>query len=203
MLIVIPCSKTKQNVDGIGEEGTRIADSLPAALARELGEARARVMDTAAVNEATLIPAWKRYDGSLYQHGKTAIGDLIRAGAHVAIVSGGYGVVLASDPIGLYEALFKPSWWPQRLIARVLTSFAEIHGLRSVRAFAPPSSNYRKALSGVDWRAAEIKNALLLMPQGGSTRTSPASIGDALRALRDGTLSADWRSSYGLALRAQ
>src|SRR5690606_5215218 len=41
-LIVIPCSKTKQNDDGIGEHGAPITASLPAEFARELEEARAR-----------------------------------------------------------------------------------------------------------------------------------------------------------------
>lgn len=200
-LIVIPCSKTKQNVDHVGEQGSGIADSLPPSLARELVEARARVWGAAAVDEATLIPAALRYRGSLYQHGRAAISDLMQAGAHVAIVSGGYGLVLASEPIGTYEALFKPSWWPQQLIGRMIAAYVQRHGLRSVRC-APPSSNYRKALASIDWRAAGIVDALLLMPQGGSTRTSPTSIGDALSALRDGELSADWKSSYGLDLGA-
>jgi hypothetical protein len=201
-LIVIPCSKSKQTTTLIDERGRRIADSLPEPLALELEQARARVRSAAAIDETTLIPAWERYSGSLYEHGRAAISDLLGAGAHIAIVSGGYGVALATEPIGMYEAPLKLSWWPQRLIARVLLAYAQAYALNSVRAFAPASSNYRKALTDIRWNAAGVEDALLLIPDAapGGTRKSPASIGDALAALRDGLLSADWRSSYGLAL---
>jgi hypothetical protein len=201
-LIVIPCSKSKQRTTFIGERGARIADALPEPLARELEQARTRVRSAAAIDETTLIPAWNRYAGSLYEHGRVAIRDLLGAGAHVAIVSGGYGVVLATEPIGMYEAPLRLSWWPQRLIARVLLGYAQARALQSVRAFAPATSNYRKVLTGITWTAAGVETALLLTPDAapGGTLKSPASIGDALAALRDGLLSGDWRSSYGLAL---
>ena len=201
-LIVIPCSKSKQDADLTGEQHLRITDSLPGTLACELEQARSRISSAAAVDEQTLVPAWNRYSGSLYKHGFDAIGDLLRAGAHIAIVSGGYGVVLATELIGMYDAPLKLSWWPQQLIARVLLAYAQTHDLRSVRAFAPATSNYRKALSSIGWNATGIEDALLLMPEAvpGGMLKSPTTIGDALAALRDGVLSPDWRSSQGLAL---
>jgi hypothetical protein len=41
--------------------------------------------------------------------------DLTQQGAHVIILSGGYGAVLASEPIGFYDAPLKPAWWPNRM----------------------------------------------------------------------------------------
>jgi hypothetical protein len=155
----------------------------------------------ARLDETARVPALERYSGSLYEHGgREAVRDLLRAGTHVMILSGGYGAVLAAEPIGMYEAALRPSWWPSRLLERVLLAYARQQSIRSVRAFASATSTYSAVLARVPWCDAGVADALLLMPEAGpgGTLKSPSTIGQALCALRDGTLTGDWRSSYGL-----
>ena len=68
------------------------------------------------------MPAWRRYDGSLYRTARDALGDLLREGLHIIILSRGYGAVLVDEPIGDYNAALKPSWWPNRLLPRILVA---------------------------------------------------------------------------------
>lgn len=202
MLLVIPCSGVKQDQTGTGRTVASIIQSLPPALAEELLNARRHVKEKIAIDELTLVPARQRYSGSLYCSGGQALDDLLEAGSHVVILSGGYGLVLATEPIGMYDQVFKRSWWPQRILERSLVAYAQHHRISSVRAFASATSPYVKTMQHVRWRDADIDDALLLTPHRGpgAMRKSPVSIGEALTALRDRTLTTDWHSSYGLCL---
>lgn len=201
-LVIVPCAGEKHDHAGVGEPGPSILQSLPAALAQELSAARASVRARAGIDESTLVPAWRRYDGSLYKVGREAIADLLQAGTHIIILSGGYGAVLATEPIGTYDAALKSAWWPDNVLGRVLVAYAHRHGLSSVRAFCSATGPYRQVLQRIRWRGAGIEDVLLITPEAGpgGMRKSPASQGEALAALRDGTLSAGWQSSYGLGL---
>jgi hypothetical protein len=201
-MLIIPCSSAKRDCADPGPAGATITQSLPTDLAAELMEARARAKMFASFNERKLIPAWQRYDGALYAAGRQALADLMAAGNHVVILSGGYGAVLAEEPIGQYEARLNPAWWPNRLIERVLPAYAQRHGIVSVRALVAATGPYVSILKRIRWRDAGINDALLFTPQVelGAMRRSPATQGEALVALRDGILSPSWRSSYGLGL---
>lgn len=205
-LIVIPCSGRKRDGrPGNGERTDSILRHLPGDIGRELENARAAVKQKIPLDEENPVPAWQRYDGSLYEAARPAIGKLLDAGVHIIILSGFYGAVLAGEPIGFYDTALKPVWWPHRIIERVLVAYAKEHGLSSVRAFASESSTYRKVLQRVDWHGAGIADALMLLPeaQPGGMRKSPATLGEALAALQAGTLTSGWRSSYGLGLTIQ
>lgn len=84
----------------------------------------------------------------------------------------------------------------------MLVAFAHRHGRSSVRAFCSATGPYRQVLQRIRWRDAGIEDAQLITPEAeaGGMRKSPASQGEALAALRDGTLSDGWQSSYGLGL---
>lgn len=202
MLLIIPCSGAKRDFVNAGEAGVAITQRLPVELASELLEARKYAKERTQIDETTLIPAWQRYNGALYEAGRDALGDLIAAGSHVVILSGGYGVVLAKEPIGMYKAVLNLSWWPGSLLERVLITYGRRHGLTSLRTFSSATGPYPKILKRVRWREAGINDALLLTPQAesGGMRRSPASQGEALAAFRDGTLTPDWQSSYGLGI---
>ena len=119
-LLVIPCSKAKQDCTGIGASGATIIDSLPTELAQGLLEARQRVKERTRIDETTLVPAMQRYAGSLYQAASDALYEIAQGGSHIIILSGGYGVVMGSEPIGLYKQILKTSWWPRHILERVL-----------------------------------------------------------------------------------
>jgi hypothetical protein len=171
-------------------------------LANELAHARHNVSARIFINESTLMPAWRRYNGLLYQNAREAIPDLMRAGARVVILSAGYGAIAATEPIGVYNEVLRPSWWPDHILERVLVTYALHHRLRSVRAFCAATGPYQTILRRVCWRKAAVDDALLLTPPAGpgGIRKSPATQGEALAALRDGVLDASWQSSYGLGL---
>ena len=101
-----------------------------------------------------------------------------------------------------YEARLSPSWWPERILQRVLLAYAQRHGITAIRAVVSATGPYVGVLQRVRWRAAGIDDALLITPeaQPGGLRRSPATQGETLAALRDGTLAPDWQSSYGLGL---
>jgi hypothetical protein len=66
---------------------------------QDLRDGRIRVLTTARADTAHLLPSWRRYTGTFYQHGRPALGGAVAA-AHVVIISGGYGIVRADEPIG-------------------------------------------------------------------------------------------------------
>lgn len=197
-LIVLPCSDRKKK-GTVAEPGKRIEEYLPPSLASELREARAAIKGR---DEEALMPAWRRYDGALYRTGRQAIAGLMEAGAHVVILSGGYGLVSATEPIGSYNTILKRAWWPHGILERALVAYARQAGVVSVRGFASATTDYRKVLQRVPWRVEGVEDALLIVPeaQPGGLVKSPATLGEALVALHAGTLTAGWRSSHGLGL---
>ena len=201
-LFVLPCSGSKNPFPGQREGGERILESLPAHLAAELLAARASVRVRAQVDESTLVPAWKRYSGTLYQSAGRALREAVEADRKIVILSGGYGVVLATEPIGYYEAVFKPSWWPRGLLERVLCAYATREGVTSVRALASAPTPYRKVIESATW-GPSVRDALLLMPAsggGGAMVKTPRAQGEALARLLRGSLTTGWTSTDGLSL---
>jgi hypothetical protein len=120
------------------------------------------------------------------------------------IVSGGYEVVLADEPIGFYERPFCRSDWPNQLLEDILVAFTRRKGLMSVRAFASATSGYAKLLQAVRWKDAQVHDAWLFLPEkcAGARRKSPRAQGEALVALLGANLTADWRSSDDLRLNS-
>lgn len=202
-LLILPCSSAKQCVGQDVRPGPAITENLPIELAGELLQARIRVKQLAPFVETLLLPAWQRYNGALYKAGRQAIGDLMQAGAHVLILSGGYGAVRATEAIGYYEARLTPSWWPGHILQRVLITYAQRNSISAVRAVVSATGPYVRVLQRVRWREAGIDDAVLLTPEArpGALRRSPSTQGQALAALRDGTLTAEWQSSCGLGLQ--
>jgi hypothetical protein len=149
-----------------------------------------------------IAPAWQRHSGSLYQASRDAIATALDAGVHMIIVSGGYGLVLAAEPIGYYEAVFKNSWWPDRLLDEVLIEYLRRHKLRALRAVASATTGYARLLRRVNWRLAGVESAMLLTPEEttGAMVKSPRAQGEALSGLLRGEIDTDWTSSDGLHL---
>ena len=154
------------------------------------------------MHEDTLVPAWLRYSGRFYRAVGEALAEAVRRRLHLLILSGGYGVVLAREPIGLYEARLRAGWWPGRVLEDVLAAYARRHRLKRMYAFVSASGDYRKVVERADWKASGMEEAVLLMPErGGSQSSVPSTQGEAFAALLGGaTLDHRWRGTAGLAL---
>jgi hypothetical protein len=200
--VLLPCSGSKRPGRGERSSGPSILDDLPRGLAEELAASRAAVRERAGVDEATLLPAWRRYRGTLYKSAHDALKSAIADGRKILILSGGYGVVLATEPIGLYEAVFKASWWPEGLLEKVLAAYATRHQIDTAWAFASATTSYRRVAENTDWNAIDVKASLLLPADvgRGAMVKAPRAQGESLTQLLAGTLTSDWRSSDGVGL---
>jgi hypothetical protein len=175
---------------------------LPQPLAHRLKQARDAIRVRASVDETTLVPAWRRYSGTLYRTAAQALASVEERRLDLLILSGGYGLVLAGEPIGTYDAVFRLSSWPHGLLEDVLIEYAQCRKLMSLRAIASTTGDYRKLLARVRWAAAGVSDALLLSPRAGAGAMilSPRAQGEALTALLQGSVDAGWSSSDGLRL---
>ncbi len=203
-LFIIPCSSAKESRLGARGVGPSLLDTLSPLLAHRLKEARDAMRARAHVNETTLVPAWQRYSGTLYRAAVRALSDVQDRDLNILIVSGGYGLVLASEPIGIYDAIFHLSSWPRELLEEVLIDYAHRRKLTSMRAITSATGDYRKLLARVGWATAGVEDAMLLSPRAGpgAMVLSPRAQGEALTALLRGTMDASWSSSDGLQLDA-
>lgn len=120
---------------------------------------------------------------------------------HVLIISGGYGVLPLGEPIGKYDIQFSLSQWPAGLLGSIVTGYAQRHGLLHVRAFFAATTSYQKAVTGLPWAKAGIRDALLITPVikgGGASGKSPRTQGEAFCAALNGELTPDWCSRSGI-----
>lgn len=201
-LLIIPCSGAKRSCAGV-TTGQSILDQLTPDLAAELLAARTAIRQQAAIDELSLMPACRRYSGELYNYAASSIGAAIDAGHRILIVSGGYGVLLAEEPIGTYEKIFALRDWPRGLLERCLIEFAKRAGIRSVVAVMAASTDYAKVIRRVNWQSAGV-HAVLVAPVGeggGALKKVPRAQGQAIATLINDGLTNDWRSSDGFALQ--
>ena len=123
----------------------------------------------------------------------------------ILILSGGYGLLLASEPIGRYEAVLRPAWWPNGLLQDAIAAYAVRHRLRTARSLVSASTAYRRVLDRVDWKDAGIEDALVLSPNcdpRGAMVKAPRAQGEALARLLEGGLPRGWRSSDNVTMTA-
>ena len=201
-LLLIPCSAAKQR-GSKPSKGVSILSMLDPDRASMLSNARAALREKAKVDEKTLMPAYLRYSGELYQHGSAAIGRAVAAGQRVLIISGGYGLLLADEPIGMYEKRFVPSDWPDRLLEGCILDYALHERVSSVVAIVSCTTNYAKLVRRVDWKGAGLVAKLLspVIQGGGAMKKVPRAQGQAVAALIDANLPQIWRSSDSLCLK--
>ena len=199
-LLVIPCSKTKAEFPGRHVAAPRIRNRVSASLRERLDFARAANRKRAGIDERTLAPAWRRYAGRLYQAAAGALDEAVSQRLHLLILSGGYGVLLSREPIGLHEAVLKTGWWPGRVLEDVLAGYTRRHKLKYMRAFVSETTAYRKVVERVDWKKAGVDDAVLLNPERGPQDSVSKAQGEGVAALLNGTLGREWRSEAGLRL---
>ena len=167
---MIACSGAKRTGGAARADGPSILDHLPNDVADELRQARQTVAVRASIDERMLLPAKERYIGAFYKAAEHALSYRDNREHHVIILSGGYGLLQADEPIGIYDAVFRPAWWPRGLVQRVLLAYAKRHDLAHVRAFVAASTAYRRVMESVSWHGSDIEDAILVSPimRGGS-----------------------------------
>jgi hypothetical protein len=120
---------------------------------------------------------------------------------HVLIISGGYGLVCADEPISDYDLIFQAPRWPQRLIPRCLEAYCDTHAIKTVAAFAGRTTPYAQVIRQSYWRHAGVQNAALICPSfsgGGALQAVPKAIGQAVLAFANAQLHTEWRTPPGL-----
>ena len=202
-LVVIPCSSSKRKDSGYAERGgDSMLDSLPVGLADELRAQRARNASTAQLDESVLMPAIERYTGYLYRTAGATLDALVNSSAGVLIVSGGYGVICATERIGWYSQSFTSAMWPHGLVGRCLSAYAEAVRARVVIGITSASSGYAKVFRNTSWPES-VTQVFQLSPQAqareGAQKKVPRACGEALTEInRSAQLSKEWTSTDGL-----
>jgi hypothetical protein len=153
-LVIDPCSARKRR------DGHAPAHTVDAMWPAPLLAARARLGAMVDVDKSQVLPAWQRYTGNFYSNAGRAIEEAAVAG-RLLILSGGYGLLEAQEPIGNYDHEMRTSDWPTGLLENLIARRTETAGLNVV-AFAARSSAYYKVLSRVRWRLPAGREALLV-----------------------------------------
>jgi hypothetical protein len=175
-------------------------------VANRLRAARADVRQHVMFDERTVIPALNRYAGAFYQTASAELAQAFEHGLHVLIISGGYGVLTAGEPIGWYDAAFNPAWWPGNVVADCISVYAARNGLTSIVAFLAASTGYARAFRGLDRIPDRVRLDRVFLVSavagdvGGAMRKVPHILGEACTAFVRRDLTPGWRSTDGLDL---
>jgi len=179
-------------------------DHLDPQTGERLVRARSSNAAEALLDESSLAPAWQRYQGTLYNRGNQALKLGVGRRLGIAIMSGGYGLCLATDPIGTYEAVFRTARWPDRVVEDALAELASSLAVQTVVGAFASTTAYRRVFAGVRWPAdMEVFIVTPVVQGGGAIRLVPAAIGELLGPLFNGYLQPGWRSSNGLGARVE
>jgi hypothetical protein len=157
---------------------------------QHLLDARTRVLAASHADSAHVLPAWRRYTGTFYQHARPALADAAARG-NVVIISGGYGIARAGEPIGWYDKILQLADWPAGLLESALISEAQRCGTQTVIAFASATTGYAKLLRRTPWEQAGI-DARLVTTTGvtaGAMTEVPRQLGQAFSAFWNQTAS--------------
>jgi hypothetical protein len=176
-LLVLTCSGRKDS--GGRPPGPANAVAWP----QDLRDARIRVLASASADTAHVLPAWRRYTGTFYQHARPALADAVAAG-HVVIISGGYGIARADEPIGWYDKVLHLADWPAGLLESALIGESRRCGTHTVVAFASATTDYTRLLRRTPWQQAGIDARLVTITgvTGGAMSEVPRRLGQAFSA---------------------
>jgi hypothetical protein len=173
-VLVITCSARKQP----GGQAPSPEDDNQ--WAPQIRDARARVLATSDLDTTRVLPAWRRYTGTFYQHANPALADAVKRG-HVLIISGGYGILRAEELIGWYDRQLNLADWPPGVLESALIGEMHRRGLHTVVAFASATTGYAQLLRRVRWRDAGAAARLVTVSgvTGGAMVEVPRRLGQA------------------------
>lgn len=183
-LVLLPCSGRK-TPGGRQSRSPSVLDALPADLAQRLRSARERLAPAAGIDERALLPAWQRYSGTLYRTAAPAIGAAADRGQPMLILSGGYGLVLLTEPIGDYDRAFSLADWPRGLLQECLVALGHELHRREIVAFCARTTGYADLVRSTNWARQQLQARLvspILTTRGGAQVLVPQALGSALTA---------------------
>lgn len=177
-MIIFQCSADK------AKGGTPMSVPSPPGWPAGLEAARQQIAAPARLTVAELMPAWKRYTGTFYKTCQPTLARAVAEDAKLVIVSGGYGVVTATEPIGWYDKIFKLSDWPPGCLQNALLDRATRSDAHSVIAFTSATTDYAKLIHKTPW--ARLKRPVYLVTGqtsgGGAMVKVPKTLGQAFSA---------------------
>ncbi|MBE1577533.1 hypothetical protein ACFORH_10140 [Amycolatopsis roodepoortensis] len=151
-LTILGCSKGKNR----GGEAAGTGTAWPEPLLR----ARADVLMKSKVDSGGLRPAWLRYSGNFYRNVGSALGEAVENG-RTLILSGGYGLLRADEPISYYDRKLKLTDWPSGVLEDAVIEEARRIGATKVVTFVSASADYAKLIRRIPWAASEIDAVLV------------------------------------------
>jgi hypothetical protein len=184
-LIILPCSARKAR-GGSTERATGLS-SWP----EQLLDRREQLAPRAMRDEGHLMPAWRRYTGTFYETAHEALADATAVGADIVILSGGYGVVKADEPIGWYDIALRAVNWPGHAIESALLAYVERVRPASIVAFLSATTDYARIVRRTAWPAAGSIPVHLVTARadgGGAMVKVPRLLGQAFSAFWTGRL---------------
>lgn len=152
-LIVLGPSKAKNRG---GEAPTWTEAPWPEPMLR----ARAEVLTRSKVDGGGLRPAWLRYTGNFYRNVGGALGEAAASG-RLLILSGGYGILRAEEPISSYDRKLKLGDWPPGVLEDAVLGEARRIGATKVVTFVSASADYAKLVRRIPWDTTEIGGVLV------------------------------------------
>ncbi|GAB3741774.1 hypothetical protein GCM10027598_72840 [Amycolatopsis oliviviridis] len=152
-LTILGCSKGKNR-------GGDASGEINAAWPEPMLRARAEVLARSKVDNGGLRPAWLRYSGNFYRNVGSELGEAVRNG-RTLILSGGYGILRADEPISYYDRKLKLSDWPSGVLEDAVLGEARRVGATKVVTFVSASADYAKLVRRIPWSSADIEGVLV------------------------------------------
>ncbi len=197
--ILIPCSKTKEGNGLKVERPIEIISFLGQGATVLLKQARQDVLQIPNVTfdeTSRLVPAIVLYSGTLYkvEGFLNAIGNALATGLHILIISGGYGLLRAEEPIHKYEAYLGRSdgklrsFW-KRILPGIVADYAERNKIKNV--FITGSKPYSDVLGTEGWTIGRTVRWYIPHASEGESPyiAVPKKCGEAIRDLLNGLMS--------------
>jgi len=173
-LLIFPCSASKEgHATTKPIPSARIKDFISRKSANELLAAWDKVFkdkktETSIMLDSPLVQALALYTGNQFRvrDFKDRVAEAIRSGIHCLIISGGYGLIRAEEPIHSYETTITDTkkYW-KGVIPEVLADYIERNQIS--RVFIGCSSSYVGILKKGGWSGdAEVFWCIPRLPKG-------------------------------------
>ena len=169
-LYIIPCAARKNNFS-IPTTSPSLSEFLSTDLnqafsALQTGRIQA-LEKTGKFNKEITYPAYKGFKGYLYNEARPALEKAVSSKAHILIISGAYGLVLATETICWYEAQFDSENWQspnaqKNILGEAVIEYSKKNDLTHVRALVTTGTPYEQFVRSVGWEGGKFEDVILL-----------------------------------------